>query len=284
MTKRQRAVFNICWLVLLIIGIVLHQRHALAMPTPADISRTETGHGIALKPGSARPTITAHVRPELLQRMRNLRPEILSAAARHNRPELSGMSDAEFAVVLATIIYNENFGWLEDDIAPLRPFTPLYQDLQRRANSSALGSNFSVWPTNLRPSVAVEILRRQLPLADQRTVYVPVEVAGSRIKPDQFSSQEALYAAITAEISRDDLAIAYLAANLERGIYRAALEGVPINWRSLAAWHNQGIVDPRHYRANPTSRDYLRRASAYLGAARDLIEGQWVVREHIERV
>jgi hypothetical protein len=203
--------------------------------------------------------------------MRALRPTILSAAARHNRPELSGMSDSEFAVVIATIIYNENFGWLEDDVAPLRPFTPLYQDLQRWANRSALGGNFSVWPANLRPSVALEILRQELPLADQRTVHIPVQVAGSRIRPERFASRDALYAAITAEISRDDLAVAYLAANLERGVYRAALEGVPVNWRALAAWHNQGIVDPLRYRANPTSRDYVRRASAYLGVARELI-------------
>lgn len=287
MKHRQRAVLAILLLALLIHGFTFQQRHASAMPAPADQAApflTLDQRGDAFKPAGARPPITAHVRPDLRRRMDNLRPAILSAAARHNQPALSGMSDAEFATVIATIIYNENFGWVEDDIPPLRPFTPLYQDLQRRANSSLLGSNFSVWPANLRPSVALEILRRELPLADQRVVSVPVEVAGSTIKPEQFSSQEALYAAITAEISRDDLAIAYLAANLERGVYRAALEGVPITWRSLAAWHNQGIVDPRQVRLNPTARDYLRRASAYRRIARELIEGPWVTREYVERV
>ncbi len=288
MIHRLRAAFATILLIALLFAVGLHQRNALAMPAPQASSATINGlnerSGTASKPNRARPTVTAHVRPDLMRRMRTLRPTILRAAARHNRPELSGMSDTEFAVVIATIIYNENFGWLEDDIAPLRPLTSLYQDLQRQANRSVSGSNFSVWPANLRPSVALEILRQELPLADQRMVYVPVYVAGSQIQPEHFASQDALYAAITAEISRDDLAIAYLAANLERGVYRAAFEDVPVNWRTLAAWHNQGIVDPRQYRANATSNDYLRRASAYLSPARTLIDGHWVVRTVVERV
>lgn len=219
----------------------------------------------------SRPTIEAFVRPDLARRMERLRPTILDAARRHNRPELSGMRDEEFAAVIALVIYNENFGWLEDDIAPLRVFTPLYQDLQRRANRSLPGSNFSVWPTNLRPSVALEILEQRLPLANGETITVPVRVEGSAIDPADYADQEALFAAITDEISRDDLAVAYLAANLERGLYRAASEGVPVSWRTLAGWHNQGLVDAEQIRANPTSRDYVRRASAYLPLARALV-------------
>jgi hypothetical protein len=203
--------------------------------------------------------------------MERLRPLILAAAARHNRPALSGMSDEEFAAVIAVVIYNENFGWLEDDIAPLRVFTPLYQDLQREANVRMPGSNFSVWPANLRPSVALEILYQELPLANTETVSVPVRVQGSLIEPNAFESREELMAAISAEISRDDLAVAYLAANLERGLFRAAYDGTPVSWRTLAAWHNQGVVDPRAIRVNPTARDYVRRASAYLPLARALV-------------
>lgn len=294
MTKRLRVILLMSLLVFLFgpLGAQHSAAQASAAPpaspgavtaAPGLPQHAAASHRAAFKRAGARPTVTAHVRPDLARRMRALRPTILSAAARHNRPELSGMSDTEFAVVIATIIYNENFGWLEDDVAPLRPFTPLYQDLQRWLNRSALGSNFSVWPANLRPSVALEILRQELPLADQRTVHIPVQVAGSRIRPEHFASRDALYVAITAEISRDDLAVAYLAANLERGVYRAALEGVPVNWRTLAAWHNQGIVDPLQYRANPTSRDYVRRASAYLGIARELITGQWAVWKSVER-
>lgn len=221
-----------------------------------------------------RPTIEPFVRPDLAARMAHLRPIILDAARRHNRPELSGMDDHEFAAVIALVIYNENFGWLEDDIAPLRVVTPLYQDLQRQANERIPGSNFSVWPTNLRPSVALEILRHQLPLSNTQIITVPVKVEGSAVDPEAFADEKQLFAAITAEISRDDLAVAYLAANLERGLYRAAHEGTPVSWRTLAAWHNQGIVDPRQIRASPTARDYVRRASAYLPLARALVESR----------
>lgn len=217
------------------------------------------------------PTIEPFVRPEMARRMERLRPTILAAARRHNRPELSGMTNQEFAAAIALILYNENFGWLEDDIAPLRVFTPLYQDLQRQVNQSPLGGNFSVWPANLRPSVALEILAQQLPLPDSQVTTVPVIVEGSTIDPAAYATQEELYAAVTAEISRDDMAVAYLAANLERGLYRAAHEGAPVGWRALAAWHNQGIVDPVAIRANPTAHDYVRRASAYLPVARELV-------------
>lgn len=217
-------------------------------------------------------SIEPYVRPELATRIARLRPVILAAAARHNRPELSGMSNQQFAEVIALLLYNEHNGWLEDDVEPLRIFTPLYEHLQVRANESGIGSNFSVWPANLRPSVALEILRQQLPLPEaQQVITVPVKVYGSRIDPAHYSSYNDLLAAISAEIRQDDLAIEYLAANLERGLYRAALEGVPITWRTLAAWHNQGIMDPEQIRANGTARDYVRRASAYLLLAQRFI-------------
>lgn len=242
----------------------------LAAPEPPPPAAARLGSRPALGRAPA-PTTAALVRPDLARRLEGLRPAILAAARRHNRAELSGLSDREFAALIALVIYNENFGWLEEDIAPLRVFTPLYQDLQRRANQSLPGSNFSVWPTNLRPSVALEILERRLPLASGETITVPVNVAGSRIDPASFADREELFAALTAEISRDDLAVAYLAANLERGLYRAAHEGAPVSWRTLVAWHNQGIVDPRAIRANATARDYVRRASAYVPLARALV-------------
>ncbi|MCX7791042.1 MAG: hypothetical protein N2378_10425 [Chloroflexaceae bacterium] len=237
-------------------------------PAPPDLA----GFGAQSPPlVQPEPTIEPFVRPDLARRLERLRPVILAAAKRHNRAELSGMDDESFAVVMALIIYNENFGWLEDDVPPLRLVTPLYQQLQQAANQRLPGSNFSVWPVNLRPSVALEILKQQLPLADGQMIHVPVRVAGSRVDPAAYARPADLLAAINAEISRDDLAIAYLAANLERGIYRAALEGAPVTWQTLAAWHNQGIVNPRAIRVNPTARDYVRRAAAFLPLARALI-------------
>jgi len=216
--------------------------------------------------------IEPYVRPDLAARMEALRPTILAAAARHNRPDLSGMSDTQFAEVIALLMYNEHNGWLEDEVEVLRVLTPFYEHAQVSVNSSGLGSNFSVWPSNLRPSVAQEILQQQVPVpAPTHVITIPLQVAGSSIVPENYTSQEELFAAITREISRDDLAIEYLAANLERGMYRARFENIPVSWRTLAAWHNQGIVQPQQVRANATATAYIQRTSAYLPVAYQLI-------------
>lgn len=218
------------------------------------------------------PAIVPYVRPEFAAEMQRLRPAILAAARRHNRPELSGMSNQDFATVIAQILYNENFGWFEERVIPVQAITPIYEDLQRETNAVGL-SNLSVWPANIRPSVAIEILRREVPLPRSTSfVTVPVAVAGSQIDLRRLTSQPMLYAAVSNEISQPALAVEYLAANLERGLYRARFEGVPVTWRTLAAWHNQGIVSPRDIRDNATASDYLRRCSAYLAKARALID------------
>jgi hypothetical protein len=223
---------------------------------------------------SSRPqlAIEPYVRPQLAQRMETLRPVILASAARHNRPALSGMSDRAFAEVIALLMYNEHNGWLEDEIEPLRLLTPTYEQMQVQINNSSIGSDFSVWPTNLRPSVALEILQGEVPLPEPtRVLTVPLRVAGSSIVPEEFSSQQALFSAISREICQDELGVEYLAANLERGLYRADYEGVPVSWRTLAAWHNQGIVQPAQIREHAWAREYIRRTSAYLPTARRLL-------------
>lgn len=272
MPSRQLPVW--VWAAVMLLALLAPQWAAQAAPPPLAPAVAVADPVRGARPAgqsASGPTITPFVRPDLERRMERLRPAILAAARRHNRAELSGMDDRAFAEVIALVIYNENFGWLEDDVPPLRAFTPLYQDLQRQVNSSPFGGDLTVWPANLRPSVALEILRREVPLPENQLAYAPIRVEGSRIDPAAYSDRSQLYAAITAEISRDDLAVAYLAANLERGLYRAAFEEAPVSWRTLAAWHNQGIVDPRQIRANPTARDYVRRASAYLPLARELL-------------
>ena len=228
----------------------------------------------ALQPDTrVRPALSneAYIRPEFRREMRALRPAIIAAAKRHNHPQLSDMSDREFAVVIAALLYNENFGWFEEEVQPIRELTPFYQSLQVQANHA--GANLTVWPANLRPSVAAEILAGRIPLPGSTgSMTRTLIVVGSSIDPADYSGKSELYAALTQEIAYPPLAVEYLAANLERGLYRANYERVPVTWRTLAAWHNQGIVSPREYVANPTAADYLHRASAYLPAARSLIE------------
>lgn len=218
------------------------------------------------------PSIDPYVRPEFARQMRDLQPAILAAAARHNNPQISGLSDHEFAVIVALIMYNEHFGWFEERVKPVQLLTPWYEDLQRETNEAGI-SNLSLWPANIRPSVALEILRGQVPLPHNSGVLtVPVTVYGSSVRPDAFDTRPALYAAISVEIANPTLAVEYLAANLERGIYRARAEGVTVTWRALAAWHNQGIVAPDDLRTNTTATDYVHRASAYFAKARTLID------------
>ena len=244
------------------------ERHSSSQPVP----RASVGQRPVEEPAPG-PAIEPYIRPEFATEMRRLRPTILAAAHRHNRPELSGMSDREFAVVLTLVLYNENFGSLEDRVPPLRRLTPFYQEAQIGLNTLG-ANNLSVWPANLRPSVALEILRNQVPLPQPtRMITVPLVVAGSQVQPDTYPTERELYAALTQEIAKPEMAVEYLAANLERGVYRARFERVPVTWRALAAWHNQGIVSAGAIRDNPTARDYIRRTSAYMAAAYMLIDG-----------
>jgi len=258
-------------------------RDALASAPAAADSRLERRCKRTPPPG---PSIEPFVRQELAARFAELRPKIIEAARRHNQPELSGMADREFAELLVVILYNEQNGWFEDNVEPLRLVTPLYQQSQRFLNQAGIGGNFSVWPSNLRPSVALEILQEEVPLPKQnRVLEVQLPLMGSSIDPAEFTSQRRLYAAINAEISNHELAVEYLAANLARGVHRAHYENVPVTWRALAAWHNQGIVDPLEIRANPTARDYVRRASAYWPLARTMIAGTQLAerRQHAQQ-
>ena len=218
------------------------------------------------------PAIEPYVRPEFARQMRDLQPAILAAAARHNHPTLSGLSDHDFAVLIAQLMYNEHFGWFEERVTPVQLFTPLYEDLQRETNQTGI-SDLSIWPANIRPSVALEILRGQVPLPHSTAMMtVPLSIAGSTIDITDHTSPQELYAAVSHEIADPELAVEYLAANLERGLYRAQAEHVTVTWRALAAWHNQGIVAPRDLRQNATASDYVRRASAYYATARALID------------
>ena len=104
-------------------------------------------------------------------------------------------------------------------------------------------------------------------------IYTNIVVHGSHIHLNQYSSDAALNDALSAEIRKPEMAVEYVAANLERGMLRAKHEGVPVTWQALAAWHNQGIVAPADIHKNATASDYIHRAAAYRGLAQALIEG-----------
>ncbi len=205
-----------------------------------------------------------YVRPTFARWMRGERAHLLRLAHRYNPADVSGIGDREFAVVLATVLYNEHFGWFEETLPPVQPFTPLYQQAQVEANL-VFGTDFSVWPANLRPSVAREILRGELPLPGQ-IGSVPVQVPGAQGYTNASNS------VLTAAIAVPSQAAEYLAANLARGVYRARAERVAVNWQTLAAWHNAGIVTPRAIASNPAATDYLQRAARYQPLAEAFVD------------
>jgi hypothetical protein len=209
-------------------------------------------------------------RPEFTQELLVLRPVILEAAHRHNLPNISKMSDSDFAVVMALILYNEDLGSFEEEVRPLRAITSIRRDTEIDINE-LLGSNLSIRPSNIRPSVAYEMLQHQLPVAPPaNTITIPVSIFGSKLTNRTQLSEQDLYRAITSEIAQPDKAVEYLAANLERGMYRAQYEGVSVNRDTLLAWHIRGIVAPRDIRNNRDAYNYTHRLT-YLQYACKLI-------------
>jgi hypothetical protein len=207
------------------------------------------------------------VRFEFAEQMEALKPTILAAAQQHNPPD-SGLSDHEFAELLAMLLYNEHNGWFEDLVPPVRHITPAYQWAQLQLNLH-LGADHSLWPSNLRPSVAEEIIEQRLPVPDG-SVFVAVRVPGAGAALTAYDRRER-YAALSAELAQPDLAVEYLAANVARGVARCRYEEVPVTWQALAAWHNQGIVRSDQIAANPLARSYVLRAGMYREQARELV-------------
>ena len=191
------------------------------------------------------PLPTPYVRPHVAQLVHTHRQHIIHVAHTYNQPALSGLTDVEFASILIMILYTEHHGWLEDVVPSVRALTPLYQDLQVLSNHH-LGTNFSVWPANLRPSVIDEIRAEQY-------ISVPSTFTVSRNDP---SSNNDL-------ATNPATAIELLAANMARGVQRAHDAGIQVTTASILAWHNAGIVEPRRIAANRSVQHYINRALIY---------------------
>ena len=210
--------------------------------------------------------------------MMRLRPTILASAQRHNRRAVTGLRDEEFAVLLAAQLYFEYNSTLATRDGLARVVTPLYQEAQDVANTVGIG-DFSVWPANLRPSVAASLLRGEMPYinADNEPAVqtIPLQIAGSRLQALMHeraaSDWQPSASDVAAEISQPALAIEYLAANFEVASYRAEFDWTPISWMTFGAWHNQGVVSPMHLAANGQLGHVLPTIETYIPAAMRLV-------------
>lgn len=203
-------------------------------------------------------TGSGYIAPAFRERIAADRSRILAVAARYNDPAITHFSDRHFATIMLVILYNEHNGWLEDMLPGIRVFTPAYQDAQAVSNA-VLGTNFSVWPSNLRPSVVREIYDHEVPAVGTVALPIPKETTDAHPSPRDAANDT-------------DTAYELLGANLRRGIIRAQHEGVRVTWQTLLAWHNAGIVAPQDIRGNPALQHYLRRARAYLPTAQHMYE------------
>jgi hypothetical protein len=224
---------------------------------PLQASDLTTAVSARVAPYMKRPS--GYIRPEFLSTVIRDRHTILAIAKRYNQHTVTEMSDEQFATVMVAILYNEHNGWLEDVVPGIRPLTPVYQHAQALSNAW-FGTNYSVWPTNLRPSVVREILMHTVPQVGHVTL--PLELPAHTDTPQRAQTLA----------NTPDNAYELLGANLRRGMYRAQHEEVVITWQTLLSWHNAGVVHPSAIARNASLQHYLTRAVPYVTHAQALFD------------
>ncbi|MFZ9858690.1 MAG: hypothetical protein ACO3F2_10235 [Roseiflexaceae bacterium] len=202
------------------------------------------------------PQPSAYVRPHVAQLINTQRLHIKHVAHTYNQSDISGLTDNEFASILVMILYTEHHGWLEDVVPNIRTFTPLFQELQVISNDR-LGTNFSVWPANLRPSVIDEIRQENTPLES---------VFFFKVTTKHHTSNE-----LATDPSS---AIELLAANMARGIRQAHRTNMPVTTESILAWHNAGLVDAQLIADNRSVQHYISRAMIYHTMAQSMVRDE----------
>lgn len=219
-----------------------------------------------------------YIEPAFELEMLRLRSAIIASAQRHNRRAVTGLSDEEFAVLLTAQLYFEYNSTLATRSTLGRVVTPVYQEAQDVANTIGVG-NFSVWPANLRPSVAISLLRGEMPyinsLDEPAVRRIPLTIQGSKLQllldNERGLEWQPSDSDVAAEIAQPELAIEYLAANFEVASYRAQFDWAPVSWMTFAAWHNQGVVSSGHIASNGQLAQVLPAIETYIPAAMRLI-------------
>lgn len=183
-----------------------------------------------------------------LKAIAELKPDILASVKRHNTSN-TNMDDASFAAFMTAILHWE--GKLPGNA---KPKADRINDCLGDLAAQLIGYDASTGIANIRPSVALEILRGQIPGVNgvfdyqieggstPNMVMLQSTLAsvgqGSWFKPEQV-----LY----YELQNPQINLEYLAANTQRGADRITALGYQASVFNLAAWANAGVQTPLEF-------------------------------------
>ena len=185
-----------------------------------------------------------------------LKSDIRASAMRHNTSK-TNMDDNAFAALLTAILHwegklpgngnsasHQREDWLKD-----------FADIQ-------FGADFSAGIAKIKPSVALEILKGEIPNRPGQYCY---SVTGGWTYTDLMSTiqmQGMFYTPfqiLAVNLQDQKASIDYLAANLERGADRINGFGFQASAFNLGAWHNTGLQTPNEILTSqngPKARSY----------------------------
>lgn len=190
----------------------------------------------------------------------NLRSDIFASARRHCTPK-TNMDENAFAALMTAILHVE--GKL-----PGNGNTPAVQEENKKKDEAAFwyGANVSTGIAKIKPSVAVQILRGEIPKMTEQWCYTiegrdPIAEAVIRFGPSACDGPwekcwDPRFWRAAAELSNPKISLEYLAANLERGADRINLLGAQASVFNLAAWHNRGAQTPEEFRRSLDAQSY----------------------------
>ncbi len=160
------------------------------------------------------------------------------------------MDDNAFAALMASILHFE--GKLPGNG---KPESDQKSDQLKSLADILFGMDFSTGVAKIKPSVAIEILKGEVPGFSGHFCY---DVAESFTYDDLLTA--VLYGAangtavnvnvlVATQLHEVGISIDFLAANLERGADRVNSKGLQASVLNLATWHNSGTQIPEEFDA-----------------------------------
>ncbi len=185
-----------------------------------------------------------------------LKPDILACARRHNTVK-TNMDENAFAALMTAILHWE--GRLPGNAKPfwgLRGVGDIsggqIRDILGDLAGRFFGADVTTGIANIRPSVAFEILKGEIPGFQGRYCYnIEGGTTYDDIRNDPFRGLT-----LFNELQKEKVSLEYLAANLERGADRINTLGFQASVFNLAAWHHRGVQTRLEFQRSPSAQSY----------------------------